>query len=291
MVGESLVGAFAVARIVTEPTARVIVLAPAGVLPMLAGGEILALSAGGWLMQLSGGSWFVQVPDSAYVEGRPAVGSHVDLMAQEGQNGSLKALYASVSAPCGRTVVLSGRLLAGIDGTQPEQWLLLRDGDGAALTSETVVVDRQVIIIDERYGPAEEGAWLEVLATPLPLAFDAWSAQHVLVAAGPVNSVEGEIERVDGLSGSGVVRVAGQDVIVDVGSQLDGRPRVGRYALVYGSRHASSTVWAAQMDVRYRFNGTLIERINHDNMETWVISVQTANQALTHPHRLGYTCE
>lgn len=280
VVGEPLVGAFAVARLGAESAARVIVVAPAGELPLFMRGEILSLVPGGWLMQLSGGPRFVQVPESAYVEGRPVVGAQVDLMALEGQNGAVQALYGVVTAPVAGTVVLSGRLLAKIDGTQPEQWLLLRDGDDAVLATETIVVDRQVTLIDERYGPAQEGAWLEVTATPQSLAFAAWSAERILVAAGPLDFVEGEIERVDGLPDSGVVRVAGQEVILSAGSQLDGRPRVGRYALVYGSRHAANILWAAQVDVRYRFSGTLIERIYHENMETWVISVQTIQSGI-----------
>ncbi len=170
VIGEPLVGAFAVARIAEEPAARVIVVAPAGELPLFVSGEILSLVAGGWLMQISGGPRFVQVPDSAYVEGRPVVGAHVDLMALEGQNGAVQALYGVVTAPVAGTVVLSGRLLAKVDGTQPEQWLVLLDGNDDELAAETIVVDRQVTLIDERYGPAQEGVWLEVTATSQPLA-------------------------------------------------------------------------------------------------------------------------
>jgi len=277
VVGEPVVGAFAVARIVAEPAARVIVVAPAGELPSFLGGEISALLSGGWLVQISGDAWFVQVPASAYVEGQPVVGAHVDLMVLEGQNGTPRALYASVSEPLAGATYLSGRLLAKIVGTQPEQWLLLRDGEGESLVSETIVVDRQTVLIDEGYGPAQEGAWLELSATPSPTGN--WIAQHILVAAGPLDFIEGEIESVGALSG-GIVRVAGQDVIVDAGSQLDGRPRVGRYALVYGSRHASSTLWAAHFDVRYRFSGTLIDRIFHDQVETWVILTQSADSTI-----------
>lgn len=276
LVGQAAVGS--VALVQARQTAAVLVAellaaAPAGVDPVFLTGVLLAIQGQVWLVQDAAGVQAVQVGDDAFVQGQPVVGRTVQIMALERAGLPPQALFVAVLPPAAQPVQFGSRLVALIDATDPEQWLLLAaSDDGPWLELRTVTVDRLAVPIDETAGPAIPGAWLEAAALAPLLPGQPWTARSLRVAQGPQASVQGAISQI--LGGAPARWQAGDVcIIVDQDTVVDGRPRLERFAVAQGTRLGAAAVWARSVAVRYRFEGILVARLAHMAPPLWVVAV------------------
>ena len=179
--------------------------------------------------------------------------------------------------------VLTGRLIGRIRSRQPEQWLVLLTAQAGTPSAVTVVVDRLTTMIDEDYGPAVDGAWLDITALPPAGRLPFWRAQQIRVDGGPQIYVEGEIDALSGAAPQMALQVGGAQVLLAGGTVLNGRPTLGRYAIVRGTSHGLTTVWASEALIRYRFDGVVEDRFLQGSVETWIISVPSAESRIDSP--------
>ncbi len=276
VVGAGAVGS--VALVVAEQagaglTARLLAAAPPGVDPVFLAGVLLAVAPGEWLVQANGGGVTVALDGDTFVQGDPAVGRSVEIMAVERPGQPLHALYASVAPPTDQRVIFGGRLAARITATAPEQWLLLTPSDdGPWLEMRTVMVDRLSTPIDETGGPAIPGAWLDVAAIPPTWPAEPWIARSLRVDLGPQTTVQGALSEIR--EGAPARWQTGDlCIIVDGAAIVDGRPRLDRYVIAQGTRLGPAAVWARSAAIRYRFDGVLSARLTHVAPPIWVVLV------------------
>jgi hypothetical protein len=247
--------------------------APPGVDPLFLDGTLLAVDGDLWVVQASGASLTVDVSGDVFVQGAPAAGRRVQVMAVAQAGQPAQALYAAVMPQDDERVYFGGRLVAQIVSTAPEQWLLLTPSDdGPWLELRTVTVDRLAIPIDETAGPAVPGAWLEAAAVAPLWPGQPWAARSLRVDFGPQATVQGSIDEI----GEGMParwQVGDTCVVIDGDVAVDGRPRAGRYAIAQGTQLGSTVLWARSAAVRYRFQGTLVARLAQMTPPLWVILV------------------
>lgn len=276
LAGQGAIGGLALVharQVGTTLYALLLAVAPPGVDPLFLEGVLLALEGDLWLVNAGASVVAVDVGGDAFVQGTPAVGRPVQVMALERAGQPAQALYAGVTSPGDERADFGGRLVAQIESTAPEQWLLLTPSDdGPWLELRMLRVDRLAIPIDETGGPAVPGAWLEATAIP-PLWPDLpWIARSLRVDFGPQAVVQGPLDAIsEGMPARW--HLGDTCVIVDGDATVDGRPRAERFAVVQGTRLGPAALWARSAAVRYRFEGTLVARLTHVTPTLWVILV------------------
>lgn len=274
--GEPAVGFLALieaSEIASAWVANSIVVIPVtGVDPLFMEGQLRTVSASIWQVQVGSAIYDLQISPETMVRGAPVVGYWAEAVVALQPDQSYRALFIEVLDPGQTTTCLSGRLILQITATAPEQWIVLAPAPAnEQWQTRTLLVDRSTTVIDERQGPATPGAWVEarVLQSAEPGA--PWPVRTLRTVIGPFRRVEGVIDALGAGSLPATWQVGGHTVIVNRDTRFDGRPRVGRYAIVDGLALPGGETWATLVRIRYRFQGHVVARRDAQIPRMWVI--------------------
>jgi hypothetical protein len=167
-----------------------------------------------------------------------------------------------------------GWLILRVTATDPEQWSILLSGaPGQPWQVQSMLVDLDTAIVDERNGSIRPGVWIEGRADTPPEAGLPWTARTVSGLSGGSVEQSGVVRTVGSSSGLQVWQIDDQAAIIDSATYLDGVPGVGRYAVVRGTILSEDTIWAAEAKIRYVLRGWLTSRNDDTSPRQWLIGV------------------
>lgn len=275
VVGVPAVGGTAFVRAALENgalVAQLIAATPPGVELLLLTGQLVAVNEGQWWVDIGSRTVDVSVDAATLIRGTPVIGGWVEVAASGLHDGSLLGLVLTVLDEAERPVRFVGQLLLRVTATAPEQWtVLVQDTADGPWQARSLLVNLDTALVDESDGPLAEGAWVSVSARPPAASGQPWMASSIARHNSSRQELRGPIRSIDQSANPPTWVVGDTTVVLSSETRLDGKPRVGRYAIVRGTIDGDGFLWASRIAVRYVFQGSISARDDLASPRRWTI--------------------
>lgn len=280
ILGAPSIGSTAFARLREEASSRLIAATIVAATPeqpdlVLLRGTLVRFDEQAWELAMESRRVVVPIDAGTKIEGQPAPGATVEVVAWISPQDELRGALATVLNEDPQPRSFRGRLILQVTATDPEQWSIVVAGGPPRepWQVQSLLVDADTTLIDERNGSIRPGAWIEGTALA-PAATDLpWTVRTVRSQPSSDAQQRGVVRKANTNSQLQIWQLDGPTVVFDSATAIDGASRVGRFALVRGKMLSENTIWATEARMRYVFRGWLTSRSDSLTPRRWLIDV------------------